>query len=681
MKEILTKSITELIESDVHLKGEIGIVYDKVRSHLDHHARKIGLNHKLLTLLHTSNERGEASPALARSIEGRPKKSGATQERHDTYTGEILSCIKRINLAILKLKNEKDLSVITSSWLNNLPESVWPIYDCLPRDRKTGLVKERSLDALLVIVNVARKHDTQSPEDILLTHQFDLTQELYVTINEPAKWNNIFSVFSRVKEKLGLTPDRLSAEIPFDSIPPKLKPQYQTYLDLSPTGAHGHSDLIESANRAQYPLVPHAKNTRRTNNIVFLLFLGELIAAGYDISDVDITDFMKIETISTDDGEVEGNKYIEFLRESQRKQTHLKAAGCDSNRFIRTLEVIPSISSYNGVFKYHKQFKKVYEPYTDCVSFNNRKKDIKEWFTPKWLDGNLIRLGAEFEAIIESKSFRTNIRDLWLCQFYVWTMALRYSAIRHQCIRNCRKNWNIYFEGNAQVRFRWREDEIKNDKDFVQTFKMSQVHTFKPLVEALIAYKKHILPFLEKLASRQKVETECQFFLKVSRGFKVSVFDKNDSRSFGGQYKFLSRKFLDFTDIPAEMRSKFNARLIRGLASDWAHDDLGIGVEPTSQLLGNTRRTTERDYLQRNRVDATMAIDEAEGHAAARKERESPASYQAATSPKKEESAEVHSLRITVDSLRAEKMDLVEKLAEEKAKNLVLTSTADTPAA
>jgi integrase len=649
----------------------------------------IGLNHQQLTFLHISNEKAEPTPELVKSIEGRPKRKGTTDERHEAYTGETLSRVKRIALEILGISNNKDGAAVEAALLKKLPVSVKSIVIHLPRvngsranlNRSKLRLSERSLEALKVMVNVALRRDVKSPEELLLTRQSELTQEVYATVKEPSKWSSVIGVFTRVKEKMGMPTKKTSASLPEEKVPPKLKLQLGRYEELAPTGAYGYPELCTAGNKANVPINPHEENTIKTNKTMLLLFLGELVTEGHDISDMDITDLIKVDPVILPDNTVSYNKYIDPFRERQRQQTDIKVGGRDSPRFEITLQAIKAVAAYNGIFKYHEKFKEAYKVHIDLKSRRKRKKDKKEAFTGEWLDKNLTRLKPRFEAIIKSKSFRKNLDDLWLCMCYVYIMTLSHTGIRQQGIRYCRKGWNIFFLKREAIKFLWREDEIKNDKEYLQTVKSSHVNTCAPLVDTLNKYNKHILPFLEELADEQGTDTEGQFFLRVGKDFSVRPFDVHESRTFSTTFKVLSRKYLDFTDVPVHMRPKFNAHHIRGLASDRMHDELGMGSDLTSKFLGNARRTTEEDYLQRNRVDATPVVDEAEERAAALKERRRREGLSVVEKAKEQVSPESQALREALNDSLARERKMAEEIAELKARFGIKSSEVSRSAA
>src|SRR4051794_23282514 len=104
-----------------------------------------------------------------------------------------LSRVKRIALEILGISNNRDGAAVEAALLKKLPVSVKSIVIHLPRvngpranlNRSKLRLSERSLEALKVLVNVALRRDVKSPEDLLLTHQSELTQEVYATVKEP----------------------------------------------------------------------------------------------------------------------------------------------------------------------------------------------------------------------------------------------------------------------------------------------------------------------------------------------------------------------------------------------------------------------------------------------------------------------------------------------------------------
>jgi hypothetical protein len=473
---------------------------------------------------------------------------------------------------------------------------------------------------------------------------------------------------------MGIRPKKTSGSLPEEELPPLLKSQLGRYLELAPTGAYGEPDLLEAGLKANVVIRQHEASTIRANKALFLQFLGELAAEGHDISVLSVADLMRVEPTALPDGTVVSNIFFCPFRERQKRATDMKVRGRDSTRFEKTLGVIKVVASYNGIFEHHGKFNETYVVHQDRRSLKQRKKEKKDAFTVKWLDDNLERLRPKFDSIVKTRTFRKDQNDLGLCLIYVRLSMLRHTAVRQQCVRNCRKDWNIFFLGRDAVMFRWREGEIKNDKDFSQTVKRAHVNTCEPLVDGLFKYRDHILPFLEGLADDQHVDTRGEFFLHVSMGFKVRPFSKTSTGIFCLSFNLLCRKFIDFTGMPAHMRQKFSPHVIRGITADYLHDDLGMSTESTSRVLGDTVRTTDEDYLQKNRVDATPALDEAEERAAAIKERRLRESGRDVPDNPGGAGVEARVLREALnDSLERERK-MAEEIAELKAKYDQLSS-------
>lgn len=682
----ISKPVWQRIESDKTLQAQIGPAYVKVRSHLSRYARTLGKTHEELTLLHISTEKAELTPGLVKSVERRLRRRGTTDERHVLYTGEILSRIRGMIPVLLGAAATRDAAAAESALAENLPASVRPIVIHLTRVGCSGKSQDRSKlpltvegrEALKVLVNVAQRHDTESPEELLLAHTSELNQEVYASVEDAARWQEVQSLLSRVRKKMGIRPKRTSASLPEEELPPLLKSQLGRYTELAPTGAYSEPELLEAGLNANVIIRRHEASTIRANKTVFLQLLGELAAEGHDISGLSVEDLMRVEPAALPDGKVVSNIYLCPFRERQKRATGMKVRGRDSTRFEKTLRVIEVVAEYNGIFEHHGRFKETYVIHQDRWSLGQRKKEKKDAFPAKWLDENLERLRPMFDSIVKARTFRKVPDDLGLCLIYVRLRMLRHTAVRQQSVRNCRKDWNIFFLGRNAVTFRWREGEIKNDKDFSQTVKRAHVNTCEPLVDGLFMYRDHILPFLEGLAADQHVDTRGEFFLHASQGFNVRPFSKTSPSLFCLSFNLLCRKFLDFTGVPAHMRPKFSPHVIRGMAADYYHDDLGMSTESTSRVLGDTVRTTDEDYLQKNRVDATSALDEAEERAAAIKEKRLRESGRGVPAAPGGAGAEAQALKEALnDSLERERR-LAEEVAELKAKYDQISSREDT---
>jgi hypothetical protein len=342
--------------------------------------------------------------------------------------------------------------------------------------------------------------------------------------------------------------------------------------------------------------------------------LGWLLARIPYPEDIEITDLIRTEGRSViEDGErvtKHSNPYMEALREEESaKATPSKGKGFDSATFIQAVSTVKVVAAYNGIFRFHENFRKAYKPNPDTDTGKDKKALKKEVFNLPWVDQNLARLRPRFEEIVKNKSFRDDLESLRLVLCYVVVMMLRYTGVRQQCLRDCRISEQVNFEKSGWISFRWR---VKNKKVLTITIKPTQAASFAPLCNALWLYYKNIFPHLAQVAREQGYDLGGQLFPRVTASGEMRTF--SDGRrgcvEFGEMFARLTQRHFDFEGIEPSMRGSFNPHHLRGLGADWVNAVLGMGEYKAAAFQANDVNTTRLSYLNRRRVDLTPLYDE-----------------------------------------------------------------------
>ena len=492
---LLLTPILPFIEATPALQEALEADLSKCRKYLVKFASELSRGVNELGLLDICDERLKVLPEVISSIDNRPRRRNSDDKSHADYTTQTASRIRRIVREVYPLLHcrapEDDPLTVSP---DDAPDVIKEILPFLPREGWPGVSTEKRLAAeltkngriaLKVLLNVAVRHEVQTVEELLVGRWAELRRE-WVTVAAPRDALNCYYVLKHIRTKAGHQPERALKALPIEQFPPKLREQVETYKALAPSGAASDSDLVKRARDKGVTLRSHEESTIELH----CYGLGGLLARIEFTEDLEIAHliFMEKETV-IQDGEPEDkyfNPIIEPFRAKERALEYPgKRAGFDSTAFSKAVRGIMAVAAFNGVLRHHKTFAKTYRAQLDKDEQDKKKAQKKEAFPMSWVDHNLARLKPVFDRAVKEGAFKTDSAVLDKCLCYVYVMMLRYTGVRQQGVRICAVGHNVYVNEDGSITFRWRENEIKNDKDFTKTIKRGRSDTFTPLLDVL----------------------------------------------------------------------------------------------------------------------------------------------------------------------------------------------------
>ena len=323
---------------------------------------------------------------------------------------------------------------------------------------------------------------------------------------------------------------------------------------------------------------------------------------------------------------VPGNRYVEaYYRQQQMVVTPRKRKGFDSACFYHFQLALKAIAAFNGIFDLQENFSEAYSVKIDMSLRKRVKAEKKKVWKLQLLDQAIAEMRPRFQSIMKerlyefSKAVSLQTRDnINFALFYLALVTMRYMGYRQMQLRDCVYGENIIFTKDGSITFHWEADKVKNDRILNHPLsKKSHSQAYGLLIEALNLYHKYLYKFaLEHDGGR----IDGQFFLKLKINGTFDSYSPTMrptiATQFHGWFKRCAAKYLkQFDDL--------HPHFLRGLCGDWLGKELKVGIEKTSDAMGDTARTVERDYIDRDApYDGEATFDAAEAAVKARRQKE-----------------------------------------------------------
>lgn len=630
---ILGEKLTSILDSAYTADASLKTAYGKIKNILQDYAEEKRIKYEELLVLHISDENGEIQPDLLRFIESAPRLPRQTNKRYRRYISEKESGIRRLIRALTDTKlshvNGKNRPVCVLP--KPIPDHIKPLLEKLPcvrgnaagRSNKQKLASKLTLYGQLLLSAVCRVDDskglgkeTPAIKDLLWNHYKEIRAELRSLAPSLQEFKICVNSLRTLLKKFGLTVSPLTAiTVDVQDWPEPLKSQHHQYKQLATGEASPSPTLQESAAKHGCSLKTHGKETRSlvTNRISQVL---AMIPHNSTLSIIDLIRLQPTE-VMTEEGPsvVPRNANIDHVRKiEQSKSTPRKRVNYDSELFRDFLFAIKSIAARTGFGHLIKDFNQAYQVRLDKESRQAWKRDKKKGIPRRWVDAEIARIGEEFDGIVKRRLFARvpgrkkagADRAMRLCLFYVQLLTMRFVGYRQQAIRGCWLDRNIIFLKDGTIILHFDEDEVKNRRTLHFEIKPTAGGTHERLRQVLVAYRKKIIPYIQKHRSN---ELENRFFAQFD-GHSGQFRGFEDADDYGKFFKARVAEFLNVKDLAPRMRDAFNAHFLRGVCTDWMIYDLHMTYAEAARVLGDTEAVVRRDYADRNEVyDATSVFD------------------------------------------------------------------------
>jgi len=640
----LSKPFTALVmERDVERPDlRLESTLNKVGTTLAGYAECLGKTKDELTLLEIclSNE------VLHYALERCP----AVLNQEKKYRGQNLSRIRKLvrSLAWGDDVTRGNSQVAIEEQLPDHLRQIWCLFSRVTTRKMSRRVSEKDRKAYYEFRAALPLSDCSVPlilallrvsKDLGVTDNRRLFEECRENIlrdfkshNPPDRWDSIsaalYALRRRIREYLGYQtakPSRITMRL--EDLPEPLRTQVLTFKRRAREG-FGEDVKIKVKARKRYKLELDGlpPDSVQSHIDTLLLGLGYIPREAYG-GTLDLKDLLKLDERAVEDDGIEDlesyNALVEIyrMREVSRSSVY-KEEGYDSVSFVRFIEAIGAVASYNGLLNLRKKFLHEYGANIDIRTREKLKKRKKQVFDLEWLDGQIKLLGVEFHLIADSGSFkytREGIlclrarRDLNLCIFYVVLVTLRFLGVRQQCVRDCVVGENITFGKKKSLTFEWKTEEVKNGKGVKHSLSMEEHDiVLGTLIDAVWTYYKKIYPYITggdaslppEFSATQRQVAAGQFFLECGKNTCHPFKDKN---AFAGWFKRMSLRYLDIRGKLGKGGVRLHPHLLRAIYGDWL-ESLGFSKEQTAAMAGDNVETYKRFYLRHGGVyDATPA--------------------------------------------------------------------------
>jgi len=636
--KIITLSLLKIIEEMSSENPAIASTYSKVRSILRKYAASKSIKISELRITDLYNEDGTLQIKIMKFISRLDSPKKRTPVRHKLYKEEARSNLNRLFRLINGIDSALSEKFSKQSFLEaNTPDLLKSVICLLPRSKslderlsvdiqKLNLssrtmmpLTESAQYVLRILIEVTERYQPDTLEELFNTYN----SELRITVKKTApskKWNSIDSIFIRLRKLLNIKIIKPQNKgLVLSEFPPTLKKQWEIFEKRAGTGWVDNQEMISLAAMNGIKLKKLEKTTIRNYYQAISIALPYI---PYE-KDLDVKDLLRLEVI---EAEIDGvltirhrNSFVDAFREHERKRKELrKRVGFDSATFEHFLTCIKTIAAYNGIFHLQKAFRKEYLAILDKESLNKRKTAKKQVFSLEWLDRVIGELEAEFIKIVKENKFKLEnpnyrkselVRSLRFCLFYVSFVTLRYLGFRQQCIRNCVYHRNIVFYPEGAIFLRWDSDETKNDVLLEVTLdpeKHSRAHG--RLIRILTLYHEKIYKYLRKKHSKSMNK---QFFLKLDSSYRPCGFMNDDPTDYYSRFVNACRSYIKMEEVVCESALNFTPHSLRGIAADWYFTTIGMSLDKTAKILGDSPATLESEYLRRDQHIVTPVLDEA----------------------------------------------------------------------
>lgn len=376
-----------------------------------------------------------------------------------------------------------------------------------------------------------------------------------------------------------------------------------------------HKELSpQSPSRHEIPLRIYRESTiNRLSNVIARIL--PLIPYGKKLSVDDLIRLVPTE-IKAEEGLLVQNRNgnMDHVRNIERAKS--KTAGCDTEDFISFTMAIKAIAARNGYCHLIKDFKEVYRCKRDTKAKRAKKIDKKQGINRKWLDDDLERLCVEFDRIVDERLFerkpgrrnRDADRAMRLCLFTPQALTLRRLGYRQQAIRGAVHGVNIKFLPGGVVVLHFNEEEVKNSHALHMVLKPTKGGLHERQRKVLIKYYRKVWPYMKS----QGGERLGQQFFACFDGKSGRFRQFKNAADYSKFFKKRAAEFMSLHELKPHLRNSIHPHFLRGVCADWMVIDLNISKDEAAEVLGNTKRALERDYLDEGRVyDATPIFDKA----------------------------------------------------------------------
>lgn len=330
---------------------------------------------------------------------------------------------------------------------------------------------------------------------------------------------------------------------------------------------------------------------------------------------------------------------VERFRVAEQNRTgRSKRKGKDSVTYVHCVSGIMTAGRFNGIFDLQANFRKYHAGKLDRKAREKAKALKKAKMPLSWIDEEIEKMFAKFEAIIKTKSFLTSIDDFEFCLFFPQFITLRVHGYRQQCLRRCEEGRNIRFPKKGSVAWLYKEDEIKNEVLISQTFSLKEhggveglggVKLLKILIEALELYRFKFLAVIKSQYPKEYDERMGDAFFGVPDPIPGGCGIRRPAAGIKGkhsnlEYTSLERlgrsevatfftsaveRFMDTSHLTAEDGS-LHPHFLRAVCVDWMRDYLELTWEEMEKAIGDRAKTLERDYYTEKgrKQDASLVL-------------------------------------------------------------------------
>lgn len=396
-----------------------------------------------------------------------------------------------------------------------------------------------------------------------------------------------------------------------DQLPPRLHAQLKNFIRLAPLGLKVRHELLVLAHAAGYQNTAPLSTASIASTLRHFLTALSFMELGDEAGVEDLLELTaETKYIGGREYCVLRNPHMDRYREAERAACRpgFKRPGYDSSSFARAVSAVCAVARFNGEFVLPAQFRKHYPVRLDHPSRAERRHTKKMMLSRRWVDAEIRRLKAEFDAILRRRSFLTDWQDLRLCLFLPMLIAVRYLGWRQRDLLTCRVGTNVFFGPEGSIRFHFSDDVLRphNVRDFTLSQKnhgvIEEVHL---LLSVLTDYKHRFLDVLRSEDPKQYSEMMGDYFFARAAARERWLIEAHAGRSSSEgrpdpNPSRVGRRFM--SDADALMRedgeggdlSAVSLEAVRLLAYLWAYETLNMSVEEIARFFGHTLESVIR---------------------------------------------------------------------------------------
>lgn len=606
----------------------------KIESIFKGYAREKEIKYAELRVSDISDAHGEVQPRLLRFIASRPRLPEQSERRRERYIAERTSGVRRLIRAIAGLRSNSGRRVLGQpelALIRQMPDYLRPVLEKLPKAKIASTeparqpgpadnLTERGQLLLLTLCQVDQDFNiSQEPsplKTLLCDHLSDVRDKLRSLTLSALEHESVRRILYKLLSKLNMKAGRRTTDaVKVENWPQPLRGQYHRFLKLVTSEMPPESSLPERAAKHKFPLEEFSPES--ITNIT--LAISRALSLFRNVETLGIEDLIRLQStnVTTEEGEKvqDRNCYAEQVRELERaKSTGCKRLNFDSAVFKSYIFAVKAVAARTGYGHLIEPFNQAYRLHLDQKSKQARKDEKKQGITLQWMDEELERLGTEFDRIVNKRLFvrrpgrgkRQADHAMRLCLFYPQILTKRLVGYRQQAIRKAIDGKNIVFLQDGTVSLYFAKKEVKNKRAIKFEIKPMKEGTHERLRDVLITYKTKVLPYIRRHGKDKVGQHFFAQFDGLSGGFRAF----GDNRDYACFFKRRVREFLNVNDLEPHLRDALHAHFLRGMCADWMYTVLHLSREEIAEVLGDTVKVTDRDYLDRNRVrDATPIFD------------------------------------------------------------------------